>query len=73
MTTHILDQATRSVEFPADALADIERTASRFGLQSAAYLLLLHAVKSGAVAPSVMESVREIFTHDRDILKELAK
>lgn len=64
---------TASVEFPTEVLDDIERSAGRLGLQPSSYLLLLHAVRSGAVDPSLMEAVREIFTHDREILTELAK
>ena len=64
---------TRSIEFPAEALNDIERAANRFGLKPTSYLLLLHATRSGSVDPSMLQSVREIFTKDREILKELAK
>jgi hypothetical protein len=52
---------------------EIERAAQRYGIQPAAYLLLLHAVRSGTAHPSLMESVREVFTRDRDVLRELAK
>ncbi len=37
------------------------------------YIVMLHAMARGAVRPSLPTEVREIFAHDREILKELAK
>jgi hypothetical protein len=65
--------ASRSIEFPAEAMNDIERAAHSFGLKPASYLWLLHATRSGSVDPSMLHSVGEIVTKDREILKELAK
>lgn len=62
-----------TIEVSSEVVAEIDAEAHKFGLQRSSYLLALHAIHCGSIDPSLLSSVREIFTHDRDILRELAK
>jgi hypothetical protein len=57
---------------PAEATFSDEE-ARQVGLSSPSYLLLIHSLKTGAVTQSFLDAVKEIFTHDREILRLLAK
>jgi hypothetical protein len=62
-----------AIEAPAALIAEIEEESRKFGLQPSSYLLLLHCVHTGSVNPSFRAAVKEVFTHDREILRTLAK
>jgi hypothetical protein len=66
-------KATLAIEAPPDVIAGIEEEARKYGLKPASYLLLLHGLHTGSVSPSFADAVREIFNHDREILRVLAK
>lgn len=74
MSTDVeIDTVSVSVTLPSSQLAGIDRETRRFGLQRDSYFVLLHELHSGKVSPALAASVQEIFTRDRDLLKELAK
>ena len=68
-------ETIQTLQVPVDqeTKAGIEAAAARYGLQPSSYLLMLHALHQGKVAPDVLSAVRELYTHDRQILEALAK
>jgi hypothetical protein len=64
---------TLAIEAPAATIAEIEEEAHKYGLHPSTYLLLLHSLHTGSASPSFRSAVKEVFTHDREILRELAK
>jgi hypothetical protein len=64
---------TLILEVPRTTVAEIDAAAAKYGLSRSSYFLMLHALRRGSVRPSLPAEVREIFTHDREILRELAK
>jgi hypothetical protein len=65
--------ASLAIEAPPDVIAGIEEEARKYGLKPSSYLLLLHGLHTGAVDLSFLDAVKEIFNHDREILRILAK
>jgi hypothetical protein len=66
-------KASLAIEAPPDVIAGIEQEALKYGLKPASYLLLLHNLHTGSVSSAFAGAVREIFNHDREILRVLAK
>jgi hypothetical protein len=64
---------TLTIHAPADVMAGVHAEARRMGLEPAAYLLLLHAMRHGQGSATFLSGVREVFTQDRDILAKLAE
>jgi hypothetical protein len=67
------DLTSLAIQAPAATIAEIAEEARKYGLQPSSYLLLLHSLHIGSVSPSFRNAVKEVFTHDREILRTLAK
>ena len=61
-----------NVALPRDVFVELELAGREHGLSPAGYIALIHAIHQRQVRPDLASCVREIFTHDRAILKELA-
>lgn len=76
MSTALPDQTGSSsitLSLPRDVGAEMQKTAAALGMKPESYLMILHDINSGKVARSFLREAREVFTNDREVLKELAK
>jgi hypothetical protein len=62
-----------SISFSPSAYARIEADAKLHGMSAQTYLLALSAVQSKRVSPEVLKALGELYTHDHETLRELAK
>lgn len=73
MNESVASIPTVDVAVPAPLHAKLLASAEKMGLSLSSYLELLQAIQAGQVSPDLIGAVREVFTHDREILRELAK
>lgn len=72
MPAEVAETKSLQLDVSADVLSDIEAQAARLGISPTSYLLTLHGIRMGRLKPSILETIREVFSHDQEILKRLA-
>ncbi len=62
-----------AVSLPAALHAQLQASADKMGLTVPVYLEMLEAVQTGRIPANLVGAIRDIYTHDAEILRELAK